>query len=630
MGQLYKSICFSLCSLIFIVVILYLFIKRRRNVDLGSKLFYVLIIFTLVLVVFEFARSYAMSILDESSFLNTFIIKFNIFLMFLWEIFFAGYLMILARRDEYLKSKKLKKRMTLYISSSTLVCLLFVLLASIETYGQEGSKIAYSLGGNLVFILYIYTILVFIFATVLLTNNKKNIRNVFITPLYLVFESLVIVLFVRMLSSDFYVNVLVPFFVLTIAVSYLTIESQDSKLLYDYRKAKEEARVASKAKNEFLINMSHEIRTPMNTIVGFSESILKEIDNNSENYKSDLENINEANIVLNDLISNLLDISRLESNQESLSQTRYKLDNLLLEINEFAYSKMSNKELKFTVNVNPNIPNFYYGDTKKLIKVITYTIENAIEFTNYGEIKLTIDGHLVTNNIFEFLFLIQNSGHAMTNDSFNKEFEDYVSIDNASQNNKSSIRLGLIIAKRLCGLMGGKIEFLNEKNNGTRYFVRVRQRVLSPVSIGNIDQKLAQSLMELYTYYNFSDKTVFVVDDEDINLRLITKYLRFYNINVVTADNSETALRLFQNGKYDLILLDNNLEEITGEEVIKSFYSTGFKTPPIIALVTNENELLNQDLNKIGYSEYLKKPFDLYLLRKALIKYFSESNGGEQ
>ncbi len=629
-SRFFMSVCFSLCSLIIMGVILYLFIKRKRNLETENKMFYTLIVYTIVLLLFEFIRTYFLFKIGDSNPITMIITKLDVFLMFVWEFFFTGYLNILCKRSEYVnKFKELKKKTILFLSSTTVFSLLITIFMKLEFLGVDRDDIAFSISGPLVYALYIFTILVFIFASFILTKNKESIINVFITPLYLVFESLIVIILLKLIFPNMIINILVPFFVLTIAVSYLTIESQDSKLLYEYKKAKEDAKIASKAQNEFLINMSHEIRTPMNTIIGFSESILKE-NTSSSNINGDLDNIKEANSILNDLINNLLDISRIESNEEKVNKDIYKLDDLLCDVNEYVYEKLNNKELRFNIELDKQLPNYYYGDYKKVYKSIIYTIENAIEYTNYGEIKLTVNGNIINNNILEFAFIVANSGHAMTNDSFNKDFEDYISIDNASQNNKSTIKLGLIIAKRLTKMMGGKIEFLNEKNNGTRYFVRIRQQIANKTPIGSIDNKLSASLNKINSYYDFSGKNVLLIDDEAINIRLITNYLKPYNLNVTAVSNSEEAAELFKNNKYDLILLDFNIEGLESSDIIKSFFITGFRIPPIIALVANELEIIDVDYYKIGFNDYLVKPFNLNLLKKCLLTYLNSQGVNKQ
>ena len=627
MSQFYMGVSFSLCSLIFICVTLYLFLRRKRELELENRVFHTLIIYTIILVVLEFVRTIAMSIIQTDSLLCVIIAKTTVFLTAIWEYIFVMYLALLSNSVKYKNNKNfLKNKLLPLFIGATVISFIVTIFVKLEFIGFDNDDIAYSIGGPLVYILYLITVGIFIFATIILTKNKNNIRNIFITPLYLDFESLIIILLFKILYPEVAINILVPFFVITIVICYLTIESQDNKLLFDYRIAKEKADKALKAQNEFLVNISHEIRTPMSTIIGFGESLINEKLLTDETIKENIDCIDEANEELNDLISNLLDISKIENNTEKISVEPYGLDDLLIDINKYVNEKIAGKKLKYIYNVNSNIPLFYLGERKKIFKIIAYTLENAIEYTDYGSVELNIDGKIINNNVFEFDILVHNSGHAMTNEGFKMDFEDYANMNNVLVNNRG-IKLGLIIAKRLTKLLGGKIDFVNEKDHGTRYFIRVRQYANGSTIVGDINNRISQKTSVKRAYNDYSNKTILVIETEPVNIRLIANHLVPYKTKVCSSNTIHQGLEALKNNNVDAIFLDKFILDQMEENVFDVLNSVGKAIPPIVLLVSNDNELESVDYQKEGFADILQKNIDEERLGNVLSDVFINLQG---
>ena len=370
--------------------------------------------------------------------------------------------------------------------------------------------------------------------------------------------------------------------------------------------------------------MSHEIRTPMNTIIGFSEALLNENNLTLDIVKKDMKNIKEASSSLLDLLNNILDISNLESGDNSLIENDYNLENLVFEINSLIPSKILNKEIKFSIDLNEDLPKSYYGDYYKLFKILTNILINAIKHTNYGEVKLSIDGNIEEDKL-NFTFLISNTGHAMLVESFEKNFEDFVKLEETGES-IDSIKLNLIIAKQLINIMGGNIEFKNEKGHGTRYFINIKQKITNRERIGNIFES-RQRMSSTKDIVNCEGKRILVVDDNDLNLRIANKYLQQYHFIIETAKNGRECVDLFKNRDYDMIFLDHMMPEMDGSATIKALYQTGKTLPPIVALTANSYDNVKGDYIAQGFTDYIQKPINYRELNKLINKYFKESDG---
>lgn len=472
--------------------------------------------------------------------------------------------------------------------------------------------------GPALYPVYVLGIIVCLFSSYLIWRYRKtNPKELTIPAAYfgitfIIFALIEVVYFNNGIN---YIYTLIAYFMIG---TFFTTESQDTKLLKDAEESRESAEQANKAKSNFLASISHAIRTPMNTVLGFSQSLLEERELTEDKVKRDAQDIKEASTSLLELINNILDISRIESGKEEIEVKDYKIEELLREINSLIISKISRDQLDFKINVDSNIPISYKGDADKIYKIIVNVLLNAIQNTNYGNVSLDVGGAYV-GSVFKLSLIISNSGHLMSEEDFNKSFDEFSEEGNSQGTNKE--KLGLIVAKRLIEIMGGTIDFKNETGKGTRYIISLDQEVVDDMKIGAIFIESVGIAED--TPLDLTGLKALLVDDNNVNIKIATRLLKQFNIEVDTASNGQECLDLAKTENYDIIFLDHLMPGMDGVEAVHQLREKGNEMP-IIALTANSYSGSREKYIEEGFTDYLPKPFQYKDLNKVLRKYMGQ------
>lgn len=410
--------------------------------------------------------------------------------------------------------------------------------------------------------------------------------------------------------------------------------------------ALEEARRASEAKTDFLANTSHEIRTPINAVLGMNEMILREsvkaeklsgVD--PERYKESFArirnyagNVDNAGNNLLAIINDILDFTKIEEGRMDIVEVEYRLSSLINDVSNMIYFKAKEKNLAFVTDVDETLPDHLYGDIVRVRQIITNILNNAVKYTDQGSVSFKIAGKKRERSedgrpVIDIIASVTDTGIGISEEDIGKLYGKFERLDLAKNSTKEGTGLGLAITKMLIDMMGGDIKVESTYGKGSTFTVTIPQLILSEEAIGNFKEKFEKSLGERTSYhesFQAPDAKILIVDDTRMNLVVATEFLRDTLVGIDTAGGGQEAVALALKNKYDVILMDQRMPEMDGEEafrLIRSRKDGPNAETPVICLTADAVVGARERYLSKGFDDYLTKPIDSTYLEKMLKKH---------
>lgn len=409
----------------------------------------------------------------------------------------------------------------------------------------------------------------------------------------------------------------------------LLITEQNHRLLDALRKEKrsqQEAEAANMAKSSFLANMSHEIRTPINAILGMNEMILRE--EKDPAIRGYAGNIQASGNSLLSIVSDVLDISKIESGKLEIIPVDYEVNSLISDCCNMAAGRAKAKELELLVECADNVPMKLCGDETHIRQIIMNLLTNAVKYTEKGTVKLIVSGRF-TDGGFVLKVDVSDTGIGIAEENLPQLFTQFQRFDLQRNRNIEGTGLGLSIVKRLCDLMSGTITARSVLGSGSTFTVELPQKVVDSTPCGGVNLNYSAGAEHEYHHsFEAPEAKILAVDDLPVNLLVIANLLKETRIKIDTAGSGRECLDKCSQQKYDLILMDHMMPEMDGVQTFEKLHgdksSPNFETP-VIMLTANALAGMREQYMDVGFADYVSKPVRGAKLEEAIRRNLPES-----
>lgn len=407
------------------------------------------------------------------------------------------------------------------------------------------------------------------------------------------------------------------------------ITEQNHRLLDALRKEKrsqQEAEAANMAKSSFLANMSHEIRTPINAILGMNEMILRE--EKDPAIRGYAGNIQASGNSLLSIVSDVLDISKIESGKLEIIPVDYEVNSLISDCCNMAAGRAKAKELELLVECADNVPMKLCGDETHIRQIIMNLLTNAVKYTEKGTVKLIVSGSF-NDGGFVLKVDVSDTGIGIAEENLPQLFTQFQRFDLQRNRNIEGTGLGLSIVKRLCDLMSGTITARSVLGSGSTFTVELPQKVVDSTPCGGVNLNYSAGAEHEYHHsFEAPEAKILAVDDLPVNLLVIANLLKETRIKIDTAGSGRECLDKCSQQKYDLILMDHMMPEMDGVQTFEKLHgdktSPNFETP-VIMLTANALAGMREQYMDVGFADYVSKPVRGAKLEEAIRRNLPES-----